>query len=245
MKCLRLFSMLSAIFVLSLSLSSICFAVESADSSASDDSAEPVADESVVDDTATEEGESDEIISEEPVADESIPEESVSGDSSSDEPIPVIIIEPETSFYSVSAASDGTEVTIVDEPPSNPPFYGSCYVTGTDSELGRITVYFPSNYKTGYFGVDSSGYLFNVSSNSITGYLSGVYNNSVSAPGFSYPRYRLYNSSSQYTYLHLIPESSNMDIATANSPRVSASDLLPYVSVFLLGVIIVCFMKRS
>lgn len=134
---------------------------------------------------------------------------------------------------------------IGDTPPANPLFYGSCWVTGTDPNLGEVTIYFPLSAKEDTWGVDGNGYLYNITSGSVSGYLSGVYNNSVSASGFSYPRYRE-GSGSGYSYidLHLIPSDSNMEIATSMEPAQNVSQLMPYVYVVLLGVIIVCFMKR-
>lgn len=43
----------------------------------------------------------------------------------------------------------------------------------------------------------------------------------------------------------LVPTNSNMEIYTTNRPRVTVDDLLPYVSILLLGGLLVCFMRRS
>ncbi len=148
--------------------------------------------------------------------------------------------------YSVLPARRRAALPVIGtDAPSNPAFYGSCWVTGYDDNLGEVTIYFPLSVKENIWGLDPNGYLYNISSSSVSGYLSGVYNNSVSASGFSYPRYRE-SSSSGYTYtdLHLIPSNSNMEIATAMEPAQNATQLLPYIYVGLLGVIIVCFMKR-
>lgn len=162
------------------------------------------------------------------------------------DPLPVMLIESEEDFDNVRVLSRSAPVVVIgDEQPDDLLFYGSGWITGTDSSLGRVTLYFPISYKSGYWGVDRNGYLFNVSSSSISGYLEDAYNNSVSASGFSYPRYRTSNSSYDYVTLYLRPENSNMEIAVQSAPLYSSSDLLPYVSIFLLGVIIVCFMKRS
>lgn len=145
----------------------------------------------------------------------------------------------------VISGSRAAALQIGDTPPSDPLFYGSGWITGTDSELGRVTLYFPISYQSGYWGTDRNGYLFNVSSSSISGYLNGVYNNSVSASAFSYPRYKVSSGSSyQYVNLYLKPENSNMEIATELSPKYSVSDFLPFVVVLGLGVMIVCFTKR-
>ncbi len=163
-------------------------------------------------------------------------------DVQSDSPLPVTIIEDEAVYPSLYASSAPTLV-IGDTPPTDSPFYGSGWITGYSSTLGSVTLYFPVNYSHGYWGVDSDGYLFNVTSSSMSGYLDGVRNNSVSAPAFSYPRYRI--SSSDYITLYLKPTDSNMDIATSHQPKFSVDDILPYVMISCLGVVILCFMKRS
>lgn len=159
-------------------------------------------------------------------------------------PVPVTVVEPDAVYQAVSAGNDAAELAIVDSPPDNPPFYGCGYITGTASNGSTVTLYFPINYKNGYFGTDGNGYLFNVSSSSISGYYEGVYNNSVSVPGFSYPRYRNSNNY-DYTTLYIKPTASNMHIATASAPSVSVTDILPYVSILLLGVIFLCCMRKS
>ena len=178
-------------------------------------------------------------------------EEVVNGDSSSvlsasaDSPLPVTVVQPDTVYSAVSPASNAAPVDIVDSPPDNPPFFGSGYITGVTSNGSTVTLYFPINYKEGYFGTDSNGYLFNVSSNSISGYFEQAYNNSVSVSGFGYPRYRTSSQNYDYTTLYIRPSASNMQIATETAPVVSMNDLLPYVSILLLGVIFLCCMRKS
>lgn len=161
-------------------------------------------------------------------------------------PVPVIVLEPDLDLSSLSpGVYAGGELSIGDTPPDSVPFYGAAWVTGTDSRLGRVTLFFPIDTAKGYWGIDSNGYLFNVNSSSVSGYLAGVYNNSVSSSGFDYPRYRDGSSSNwDYYDLHLKPENSNMEIAVSNAPKYSVRDILPFLIVGLLGVI-VCFMKRS
>ncbi len=177
--------------------------------------------------------------------------ENVDGDVSetlsaaSGSPVPVTVVEPDIIYQAVSPASNPSPVDVVDSPPNNPPFYGSGYITGTTSNGSTVTLYFPINYKQGYFGTDSNGYLFNVSSNSISGYFDSAYNNSVSVSGFSYPRYRTSSQSYDYTTLYIRPTASNMQIATQTAPVVSVNDILPYVSILLLGVIFLCCMRKS
>lgn len=135
-------------------------------------------------------------------------------------------------------------LALEDVPPAYPPFYGSGYVTGSSDELGTITLYFPISYKDGYLGVDSNGYLYNVSNSSITCYLQGY--DYCNIPAWSYPRYRE-NSGSSWDYidLYISPQYSNCDVATTMEPEFTLTDLLPYASILLLGVLFVCFIKRS
>lgn len=164
----------------------------------------------------------------------------------SSEPQTVIVLDPAeiAEYPAITYAASTIAEVIGDDPPTTSPFYGSGWVTGSDSNLGIITLYFPRNYCTDTWGIDSNGYLFNVTSASVGGYYSGAYNNSISAPSFSYPRYR---SSNNYDYIdiHLVPLNSNMDIYTTNRPRKTMDDLLPYVTILLIGGVLVCCMRRS
>lgn len=161
-------------------------------------------------------------------------------------PQEVIVVDPaEIAEYPAISYSASTIVGVIgDDPPTSSPFYGSGWVTGSDSKLGIITLYFPRNYCSDTWGIDSNGYLFNVTSSSVGGYYSGSYNNSISAPSFSYPRYRS-SRSSDYIDIHLVPLDSNMDIYTSHRPRKTMDDLLPYVSILLIGGVLVCCMRRS
>lgn len=172
--------------------------------------------------------------------------EEVVAEPDASEPQTVIVLDPsEIAEYPVVVAAPPVDGQVIDdEPPTTSPFFGSGWVTGRDSNLGIITLYFPRDYCVDTWGVDSNGYLFNVTSSSVGGYYSGAYNNSVSAPSFSYPRYRT-SSSYDYVDIHLLPLNSNMDIYTSHRPRKTVDDLLPYVSILLLGGVLVCFMRRS
>lgn len=162
------------------------------------------------------------------------------------EPQTVIVLDPaEIAEYPAISYAASTIVEVIgDDSPTASPFYGSGWVTGQDSNLGIITLYFPRNYCSDTWGVDSNGYLFNVTASSVGGYYSGAYNNAVSVPSFAYPRYRT-NNSYDYVDIHLVPLDSNMDIYTSHRPRKTIDDLLPYVSILLIGGVLVCFMRRS
>lgn len=164
-----------------------------------------------------------------------------------EEGVPVYIIpSPEGEAYPDLYASNAPELSIGTTPPDDSPFFGSGWITGTDSRLGTVTLYFPIDYQTGTFGVDSNGYLFNVTSSTKSGYLGGVYNNSVSCSAFDYPRYRDGSGSNwDYYDLHLTPTDSNMEIALDHVPRVPVSSAFPFVVILLLGGVLLCCMKRS
>lgn len=218
MKCFKVFCTLFVLLSICLSLSLTSYATESVDSSDNYDFDELIED--------------DYIVYEYP-------------EYTSDDPLPVEIIEADPDYDYIRRRSRSAPILVIgDVVPDDMLFYGSGWITGTDSNLGTVTLYLPISYKSGYLGLDANGYLFNVSSSSLSGYLDGVYNNSVTFSGFSYPRYRTSNSY-DYTTLYLQPENSNMEIATTSAPRYSVSDLVPYVLVFIGGVIVLCFMKRS
>lgn len=131
----------------------------------------------------------------------------------------------------------------------NFPFYGSCWVKGSTPDLGAVTLFFPSNYKTGYIGLDNSGRLFNVSNNSWSGVLyvnaSGA-SYTVNFGSFGLPTYRRYTGSSYSNVtLYLTPQDGNVVFPDGPSPVYSLGDLLPYISILLLGGVFVCCMRRS
>lgn len=158
---------------------------------------------------------------------------------------PAVTVPAEEGFPMVYAAGHALDLDIDDMPPASPLFYGAVYVTGYDSRLGNVTVYFPANYQSGVLGLDSSGYLVSVYSSSVTGYLAGVNNNRVNVSTWSRPTYSQYSGSSSTTYtLNLKPVSSNADLMTSSLPRMSFQQLYPYLMILFLGVILVCCMKR-
>lgn len=131
--------------------------------------------------------------------------------------------------------------------PDGFPFYGSCWVQGTVPSLGSVSLFFPSNYKEGYIGVDSAGRLFNVSNTTWTGvmYVNSSTSYTVNFPAFALPTYRVYSGSTWTTpTLYLTPTESNLIFPDGPSPTYSISDLLPYLVILLLGGIFVCCMKR-
>lgn len=148
-----------------------------------------------------------------------------------------VLASQDLALSSPSISSSAPELEVGVTSPDPVLFNGAVWISGYDSELGDITLYFPDDTKD-HWGVDSNGYLVYCGSGSVSGYLSSVYNNSVSCSSLSYPRYRHSASSSSYSYLSLIPENSNAPISLKDSPRLSLSDALPLLGVVLLGVIV-------
>lgn len=124
------------------------------------------------------------------------------------------------------------------------PFYGSAYIRGTVNGSPAVFL-FPYSYRQGYFGLDSSGRLYNVSSSSVSGilYIGGT-QYQVSAGSWAYPRYRLWDSSASYQTLYFVPSGdTNVPLPSGPTPLYDVSAVLPYVSIFLLGGIFLCIRK--
>lgn len=125
------------------------------------------------------------------------------------------------------------------------PFVGSGYVKGSDPLLGDVELYVPVNSK-GCWGTSDTGFLYNVSSNSFKGVLYSKNGTmyTVSASGFALPRYRLSNSSSDYSDLHLSVSESNLQVATDFPNALTITESIPFIMVGFMGVILF-FMMRS
>ena len=167
-----------------------------------------------------------------------------------DDPLPVEIIPPDeealpafpdAGFYSNSGLPDiGTDV------PVSPLFSGCWFVTGTDSRLGPVTIYIPADIENRSFGLDASGRLVYVGSDSFTAYLSGVRNNRVNFSSWSTGSYSDGSGSSYDSYnLSLVPSDTNLVLSDSLNPSYSVADLFPYLVLLVGGVLSLCFMKRS
>ena len=167
-----------------------------------------------------------------------------------DDPLPVEIIPPDeealpafpdAGFYSNSGLPDiGTDV------PVSPLFSGCWFVTGTDSRLGSVTIYIPADIENRSLGLDASGRLVYVGSDSFTAYLSGVRNNRVNFSSWSTGSYSDGSGSSYDSYnLSLVPSDTNLVLSDSLNPSYSVADLFPYLVLLVGGVLSLCFMKRS
>lgn len=131
-----------------------------------------------------------------------------------------------------------------DNPPSNAPFTGCCYISCYSSQFGYIDVYLPLTYQSDYLSFD--GRLFNVTNSTVSGvfFADGI-EYSFRVPSWGNPQYRVEDD---YYWADLtISEivSSNVVIADSFPPLVSSEFVISYVPIALLGVIVLClFMKR-
>lgn len=136
-----------------------------------------------------------------------------------------------------------------DRPPEDAPFVGSAYISCVSDALGAIDVYLPITYRVGFFGVDGTGNLFNVSNTSISGvlYTAAGREYQFRCQSWSAPQYRDQNGN-DHTYYDLeITDilSSNVQIADSFPPLVEDSTLFNYAYLMIGGVIILClFLKR-
>lgn len=127
---------------------------------------------------------------------------------------------------------------------TSPPAYGLAWDSGTVGG-SDAWLYCPrSNYDS--FGLTIDGYLFNVTSSTVSGrlYIDKV-EYIVQAPAFSIPRYRRADSSSyQWTDLYFSPSGAgNLQVATSDA--LSFGQLYPYVLILLLGVVLcILFITR-
>lgn len=128
----------------------------------------------------------------------------------------------------------------------NYPYYvGSLWIKAHDSVLGDVEIYIPTSAYDS-FGLNSSGYLVNITSSSVGGMLydSSGHSYNFSCSGFSLPRYRLSNSTGyQYTDGNFSVVDSNANIAYRFDNRTPFSVSYPYIIIGMIGVIFVCLMR--
>lgn len=124
-------------------------------------------------------------------------------------------------------------------------YIGGGYIRGVVTGLGDVEIYFPYSSRHSW-GLTADSYLCNINSSSVSGIMfdsSGrLYD--VSCYGFSIPRYRLSDSSGYgYTDMYCSVYSSNLDVQTSFQSAFNFDNSWPYITIGLLGVIIVCMMR--
>lgn len=131
-----------------------------------------------------------------------------------------------------------------DEPSTEIGQYGYSIVCNIPNVGNNQTLLIPANYRDNYFAVDDDGYLYNVSSSTITCYV-GEY--SVRFASYAIPQTRHTNAQyneqwidSHVTYL------SSSDVSVKGANTLWWSDMgYPLIIIGLLGVVCVClFIKR-
>lgn len=137
----------------------------------------------------------------------------------------------------VAAAEIGTD------PPSDPPFSGGYFITGS-SVLGTVTVYTPIS--DGWC-LDDQGYLFRFGSNSATGkvYTSGGSVYDFRCPAFSTAQYRATDSSYTYSDLRLVPVNSNVFIQQDFEPLLDRDYMLRLLQIGLIGLVFISIVTKG
>lgn len=158
---------------------------------------------------------------------------------------PVLLLSSD-SVSASSLSSSSSDVKAGSSDLKYAPYIGSGWFIGTVSGLGEVYLYVPISSR-GVWGTTSDGFLCNIGGSSVSGVLftSSGSQYSFNAPSFSFPRYRLFSSSSynDWNDLRLTVSSSNMQVATDFPPAVPVSDAIPFAIVGLLGVMVCCLMR--
>lgn len=124
-------------------------------------------------------------------------------------------------------------------------YIGGGYIRGSVSGLGDVEIYFPFSSRHSW-GLTADSFLCNINSSSVSGIMfdSSGRQYDVSCYGFSIPRYRLADSSGYgYTDMYCSVYSSNLDVQTSFQSAFNFENSWPYITIGLLGVIIVCMMR--
>lgn len=124
-------------------------------------------------------------------------------------------------------------------------YIGGGYIRGVVTGLGDVEIYFPYSSRHSW-GLTADSFLCNINSSNVSGIMfdSSGREYNVSCSGFSIPRYRLVDSSGyQYTDMYCSVYASNLDVKTSFESAFNFENSWPYITIGLLGVIIVCMMR--
>lgn len=144
----------------------------------------------------------------------------------------------------VPAYADEPMVAVVPDYLSHADYIGGGWIRGHAVGLGDVELYFPLS-SFGSWGLTSSNYLCNINSSSVSGvmYDSAGRKYTVSCSGFSIPRYRLEDSSSNRQDLNVKVYDSNLSVARAFPSTWRMDNGWYYLVIAFLGVILVCLMR--
>lgn len=124
-------------------------------------------------------------------------------------------------------------------------YIGGGYIRGVVSGLGDVEIYVPYSSRLSW-GLTADSFLCNINSSSVSGIMfdSSGRQYTFSCSGYSIPRYRLVDSSGyQYTDMYCSVYASNLDVQTSFQSAFNFENSWPYITIGLLGVIIVCMMR--
>lgn len=124
-------------------------------------------------------------------------------------------------------------------------YIGGGYIRGNVSGLGDVEIYVPYSSRLSW-GLTADSYLCNINSSSVSGIMFDASGRqyTFSCSGYSIPRYRLTDSSGyQYTDMYCSVYASNLDVQTSFQSAFNFDNSWPYITIGLLGVIIVCMMR--
>lgn len=135
-------------------------------------------------------------------------------------------------------------VPLDNTPPTNAPYKGGYWLTGTANTLGQVNIYFPNNQG---WCVDSNGYLFRYSSDSVNGIIvtSNGTQYTFRSPAFSIPQYRATDSSYTYTDLYFKPTGGNVIVQDTFEPVITEAQALPYILFFIVGLCFISIITRK
>ena len=124
-------------------------------------------------------------------------------------------------------------------------YIGGGYIRGNVSGLGDVEIYVPYSSRLSW-GLTADSYLCNINSSSVSGIMFDASGRqyTFSCSGYSIPRYRLTDSSGyQYTDMYCSVYASNLDVQTSFQSAFNFDNSWPYITIGLLGVIVVCMMR--
>lgn len=144
----------------------------------------------------------------------------------------------------VPVYADEPMVAVVPDYLSHAEYIGGGWIRGHAVGLGDVELYFPLS-SFGTWGLTPSNYLCNINSSSVSGimYDSAGRKYTVSCSGFSIPRYRLEDSSSNRKDLNVKVYDSNLSVARAFPSTWRMDNGWYYLVIAFLGVILVCLMR--
>lgn len=132
--------------------------------------------------------------------------------------------------------------------PPSAPLMGGVYLDVDTQQLGELLIYIPTAYQYRSFTKTTAGAPVNITVSTISGYTYDGNDYNIRWSSFGRAQYRPVSGSYSYQDLD-ITEITNTNVVFVESiedlPPVPDADMLSLISIFLLGVIVLClFMRR-